>query len=160
MSLKYCLDRENKGKENETILQSQRNEKMVMPFFKTIKFRQLLNPAFCLCGYKLCIHHLWLSSCVPTFSWISPNFMDHFFSYSPFIPPSTCSKKVSSLKPLPWNPNSISSLQREFLCVKFEMTAYVSNTQLPPPSFLYLRKWQFHPSDQNPWSHLNSSFLY
>lgn len=102
----YRLDKESKGKENE-ILQSQRNERMVMPFFKTIKLRQLLNSSFCLSVYKLCIHHHRLSSWVPTFSWISPNFMDHFFSYSPFIPPSTCSKKMSSLEPLPWNPNYI-----------------------------------------------------
>lgn len=128
----YRLDMENKGKENGRILQSQRTERMVMLSFKTINLHQIVNSSFCLYGYKLCIHHLRLSFWAPTFSWIPSNFTGHFFSSFRFTPLSMCFKKISSLDPLPWNPNSISSFQLEFLLVKFEMTTYVSNTWLLP----------------------------
>lgn len=154
----YRLDKENKGKENE-ILQSQRNERMVvMPFFKTIKLRQLLNSSFCLSVYKLCIHHHWLLG-----PHIFLNFSQLHGSLPSVIPHSSLHlhalKKCLASNLFPEIP-TISSFQSEFLFVKSEMTAYISNTWLPPPSFLYLSKWQFHPSDQNTWSHLNSSFLY
>lgn len=104
---------------------------MVMLSFKTINLHQIVNSSFCLYDYKLCIHHLRLSFWAPTFSWIpTSRVTSSVLPYSPLYLYTL--KKISSLDPLPWNPNSISSFQLEFLLVKFEMTTYVSNTWLLP----------------------------